>query len=230
MPPIIPKIKIPPPASLAHTPPPCSRRLSLAFFAAAPILDAVTNEARLWREEAALYARRGGAALSSAFPRPPQTGSRSQRPLNPQFANNLLFACLTAAGTDAKGVATAAKAIEAKELPAFQEAGACGHCGSETGPSALKDPDFFDFQSYALRKALLQRGRDPDAAAAAVGDAILLSILDEVDVGEAEAVGISPFRAFAAVSADLLSASPDLDSIRLGVRALLAYFERKGEW
>ena len=223
----------------------CTRRHSFLLLGAAPILDVVKNEASMWKQEAEFYSRRGGEALSSVLPTIKGATSRKStvkgiKPLDAEFAAAMLDALLRAAGPEALSVQKNADALAKKELPFFQEAGTCGHCGTKTGPSALKDRDYFDFQSYVRSKALVKlcagNGAPGSATIAcidqlriAVGDSILQHILSEVDVGEAEAVGISPFRAFSVTSADLLSASPELDSIRRGVRALLKYFERKGK-
>ena len=230
-----------------------TRRYSFAFFAAIPIVNAVGNEANMWKQEAEFYRRRGGEALTNTlggvFPSPSQGSkgaatSNQIKQLDAEFAAAMLDALLRAAGPEALSVQKYADALAAKELPFYKEAGTCGHCGTKSGPSALKDRDYFDFQAYVRSKALVRScggGRGGDAPGGvtdikcidqlriAVGDSILQHILSEVDVGEAEAVGISPFRAFSAATADLLSASPELDSIRRGVHALLKYFERKGE-
>jgi hypothetical protein len=218
-----------------------TRRYSFALFGAVPLIDAVKQEGDMWRAEAEFYRRRGGEALSSVLPSSSKDKSTTKpkkiKQLDAEFAAAMLDALLRAAGPEALAVQKYADALAAKELPSYQEAGTCGHCGTKTGPSALKDKDYFDFQAYVRSKALVRScgGGSPtdtkcvDQLRIAVGDSILQHILSEVDVGEAEAVGISPFRAFSVTSADLLSASPELDSIRRGVRALLKYFERKGK-
>jgi hypothetical protein len=231
-----------------------TRRYSFAIFGAVPILDAVQNaaknEANMWQQEADFYRRRGGEALNNTFGGVlPSSSSKASnaaakpkkiKRLDAEFAAAMLDALLRAAGPEALAVQKYADALATKELPFFQEAGTCGHCGTKTGPSALKDKDYFDFQAYVRSKALIRscgsgaKGGATDTNCVdqlriAVGDSILQHILSEVDVGEAEAVGISPFRAFSATTADILSASPELDSIRRGVRALLKYFERKGK-
>jgi hypothetical protein len=229
-----------------------TRRYSFALFGTIPIVDAVQNAARkegeLWRQEADFYRRRGGEALSGVLPSSSKGSTakpKKVKQLDAEFAAAMLDALLRAAGPEALLVQKQADALALKELPFFKEAGTCGHCGTKTGPSALKDKDWFDFQAYIRSKALVKScgGASPvstnspdvtdtkciDQLRIAVGDSILQHILNDVDVGEAEAVGISPFRAFSATTADLLSASPELDSIRRGVKALLLYFERKGE-
>lgn len=221
----------------------CTRRFSLALFAAVPIVDAVGNEARLWKQELELYGRRSGDAVNGALsgvlpPKPTISANQGQAPLHAQFAAALLASIYAAAGPRAAEVNLEAKALAARELPAFQQAGTCGHCGTIKGPAGLKDRDFFDFQTYVGEKALVRLFRDDasgdaayiDRLRTAMGDRILKHILSEVDVGEAEAVGITPFRAFATSTTALLSASPDLDSIRGGVRALLNYFKKKGQY
>ncbi|KAL4537669.1 hypothetical protein Ndes2437B_g08778 [Nannochloris sp. 'desiccata'] len=228
-----------------------TRRYSFAFFGAIPIVDAVGNEAKMWKQEAEFYRRRGGEALTNTLGGVLPSSSKGSnaaaksikiKQLDAEFADAMLDALLRAAGPDALSVQKYADALTTKELPFYREAGTCGHCGTKTGPSALKDRDYFDFQAYVRGKALIRScgGGAPGASGGvtdttcidqlriAVGDSVLQHILSEVDVGEAEAVGISPFRAFSATTADLLSASPELDSIRRGVRALLKYFERKG--
>ena len=227
-----------------------TRRNSLAFFAALPVLDAVGNEARLWKQEAELYFRRSGEAINTSFgdflPRrsPPSPSESSQIKLNAEFAVAMLAAISKAAGRSAVQLQLDGNKLAEKELPFFQEAGTCGHCGTKPGPSGLKDRDYFDFLTYTRLKALLRLARKEyedgggaiiDATAAVekklrdtIGDAILRHILSEVDVGEAAAVGISPFRASGSASVALLGASPELDSIRGGVKALLTYFENKG--
>lgn len=220
----------------------CTRRFSLALFAASPILDVVGNEARLWKQELELYGRRGGDAVNGALggvlpPKATISATQGHVPLDAEFAATLLACILAAAGPKATAVQAEASALAARELPAFEKAGTCGHCGTITGPAALKDRDYFDFQTYVMGKALVRLCRDDDSGSGApsidrlhkaMGDKILKHILSEVDVGEAEAVGITPFRAFATSTIALLSASPDLDSIRGGVQALLRYFVKKG--
>ena len=235
-----------PPALARPAPqvPICTRRFSIALFAAAPILDAVGNEARLWKQELEFYSRRGGDAVNDALsgvlpPKPPAPANQGQRKLDAQFAVTLLSAMLVAAGPKAGVVQAEGIAFASRELPAFQQAGTCGHCGTVSGPAAVKDRDYFDFQAYARGKTLVRlcsEYGDPEGGQESIdhirmvmGDSILRHILSVVDVNEAEAVGITPFRAFTANATALLSASPELDSIRGGVRALLNYFEKKGE-
>ena len=236
----------------------CNRRLSLVGFAALPLVDALGGEARLWRQEADLYRRRSGEALFS--PSSGATIQPSSGRIDAEFASALLAALRKAAGRDTAAFDAECALLRAQELPFFKEAGTCGHCGTKSGPAALADKDYFDFECYIRSKALLKLcgpTAAPAAAAAAapdappvsepilamyaavdrsacisnlrvaVGDAILKHILDEVDVGDAEAAGLSPMRPTA--SDALLSASPELDSIRGGVRALLRYFRKKGE-
>lgn len=49
----------------------------------------------------------------------------------------------------------------AQELPYFESAASCGHCGSEGGPEALADRAWFDFLSY------IQAGAAADSQAPA---------------------------------------------------------------
>ena len=241
-----PRVVPSPPAPIAVNPrlvpAPCTRRFSLAFFAALPIVDAIGNEAQLWKQEVDLYKRRGGEAVSNALagvlPSSKPTAPRTRlgrSSIDAEFASALLTSIFIAAGSKAASVKTDADFLAAQELPLFQNAGTCGHCGTTSGPSALKDRDYFDFLAYSRGKSLLKNfsggdESDIDYLRLEIGEAILDHILSEIDVGEAEAVGISPFRAFATTSVALLSASPELDSIRGGVRALLNYFQRKGRY
>ena len=52
-------------------------------------------------------------------------------------------------------------ALLQQELPYFQKAGSCGHCGATNSPDALADRAWFDFQAYIQYKAL---GRQLGAA------------------------------------------------------------------
>jgi len=241
-----PSVKKPRPIEPIHT-----RRSSFAFLASIPIVDAVGNEANMWKQEADFFRRRGGEALSNTLggvlpssSKASKGAANQRKQLDAEFAAAMLDALLRAAGPEALSVQKFGDALATKELPFYKEAGTCGHCGKKTGPSALKDRDYFDFQAYVRSKALVRScggGGNGDAPGGvtdtkcidqlriAVGDSILQHILSEVDVGDAEAVGISPFDLFSAATLDLLSASPELDSIRRGVGALLKYFERKGE-
>lgn len=230
-------------------------------IAALPLVDAVGNEARLWSQEADLYRRRAGESLAGILPKPPPAKPPSSIvSIDAEFASALLAAVRSAAGQDARVVDEVARSLRIQELPFFKEAGTCGHCGTKSGPSALSDRDYFDFEAYIRCKALLDlcpvpagppppaiEGTDeasaPVSAAsgpadasraecltslrAEMGDAILHHILDEVDVGGAEAAGIAPTRPI--LNDALLSASAELDSIRKGVQALLKYFRKKGE-
>jgi hypothetical protein len=45
-------------------------------------------------------------------------------------------------------------ALLQQELPYFQKAGSCGHCGATNSPEALADRAWFDFQAYIQYKAL----------------------------------------------------------------------------
>lgn len=49
------------------------------------------------------------------------------------------------------------QSLQDQELPYFQKAGSCGHCGSTAGPAALTDRQWFDFQSYLQYKALARQ-------------------------------------------------------------------------
>lgn len=226
------------------TPLPSRRLFSFTLFTSAPIiLDAVANEARLWKQELELAGRRSSERLSTLFPSAPSSPSKPKKTqsLDAEFALELLISILTAAGEDAKAVRSDAKILESRELEYFKQNDQCGHCGDVQGPSSLKDRDYFDFLSYVYLKAfLLHRPLNDDnnnnttsinQLRLAIGDALFGHILSDVDVGEAEAVGISPYRAFggsAAALVDVLSASAELDSVRLGVRAILDYFKSKG--
>jgi hypothetical protein len=216
------------------------RLLSLSSLALLPGLgDAIGTEARLWREEAALYWRRAAAALSLDGPAalPPASSLR----LDAEFAAALLAALrvplTNAASTQA--YVEEYRRLRERELPYFQEAGTCGHCGTAAGPAGLTDRSYFDFESYVGWKALFEVSRPvgDDAGDGAgwrgalrlrVGEAVLQHVLKEVDLGDAEAGAISPIRPSGSDDA-LLSASPELDSIRRGVTALLRYFRKKGE-
>eukprot|EP00889_Picochlorum_renovo_P004146 jgi/Picre1/31176/NNA_006530.t1 len=137
-----------------------------------------------------------------------------------------------------------------KELPRFREAQACGHCGIVQGRGSYGDAAYFDFQTYIRGKVLLQmapkiptdtvdaeeedyayRKRDTYIrnARIAIGSYVLKHILEEIYTEDAEAMGISPFFSVAAANSkdSLLSASPDLDSIRAGVKSLWNIFSVK---
>jgi len=174
----------------------------------------------------------------------------------------LLTSVRKAAGGQTSEFETLSSKLRSQELPFFQQAGTCGHCGAKSGPSALSDRDYFDFEAYIQSKALLNtmcpasttvggyaggsgenqmeseallkqsktpfspREQCAQKIRNTMGDAILAHILDEVDVGDAAAAGIAPQRPNN--NDALLSASPELDSIRRGCAALLRYFQKKG--
>lgn len=212
-----------------------TRRYSLTTLLAVPFFDAIKNEARMWTEEAEYYVRQGTGAIQSNshinhdLPLAP-TLSKPLPKLNPEFASALLMAIDTCAGAQSQQYSELCRVLREQELANFQSAGACGHCGTTQGPLALADRDYFDFESYVRGKALLSvkdsAGIPKSAVQLTTGELILKHILKEIDVGDAAASGIAPIRP----SGDdaLLSASPELDSFRPGVRNLFKYFRRKG--
>ncbi|KAI7842251.1 hypothetical protein COHA_003892 [Chlorella ohadii] len=160
--------------------------LSITGLAWGPgaLLDSLRGEAALWQQEAELYSRKASEALSSqlgeAAPSSSNSSISSLR-LDPGLAAALLAAPL-AALRQQPGPAAGGKlpvpevqlprldeqryqqdfeSLLAQELPYFQQAAACGHCGSTAGAAALTDAAWFDFQSYIQYKAL---GRQLGAA------------------------------------------------------------------
>lgn len=232
-----------------------SRRMSLVtFIAGIPGIDAIAkgigSEASLWKQELEYY----GNKLTPRGERRQMRGSpgMNKRRLDAEFANVLIRAMDAAAGiTRLEEYRQRVDDLIEKELPRFREAQACGHCGVVQGRGAYGDATYFDFQTYIRGKVLLQmapkiptdtvdaeeedyayRKRDTYIrnARIAIGSYVLKHILEEIYTEDAEAMGISPFFSVAATNSkdSLLSASPDLDSIRAGVKSLLEYFQRKG--
>jgi hypothetical protein len=161
--------------------------------------------------------------------------------MDAEFANTLMDAMTSVAGTTRVGEFQLRCAeIRAQKLPAYQSEDACGHCGQRKDPGAFRDPSYFDFETYVRGKSLLQMntGANDDAkrdlylrnANIQMGSYVLKKILEERYTEDAERTGISPFFSVAAMRSEdnLLSASPDLESVRAGVKTLLDYFQRRG--
>lgn len=162
--------------------------------------------------------------------------------MDAEFANTLINAMTAVAGTTRTGEFQLRCAeLRTAQLPVYESADACGHCGQRKDPGAFRDPRFFDFETYVRGKALLQMNTgsvDDDSkrdlyirnANIAIGSYILKKILEERYTEDAEREGISPFFSVAALRSEdsLLSASPDLESVRAGVKTLLSYFVRRG--
>lgn len=211
-----------------------TRRYSLTTLLALPLIDGIKNEARMWTEEAAYYVRQGANALQSASHSPnvplAPTQSKTFSQLNPEFASALLTALDTCAGAQSQEYLELCQVLREQELSNWRSASACGHCGTTQGPLALSDRNFFDYESYIRGKALLSvkqsAGIPKNAVQLTTGELILKHILREIDVGDAAASGIAPIRPTGDDA--LLSASPELDSFRPGVRNLFKYFRRKG--
>jgi len=168
----------------------------------------------------------------------------SRKLMDAEFANMLVRSMASPAGTTRlEEYQQRCEGLRQSELPGFKDAGTCGHCGGIRGRGAFRDSAYFDFETYIRGKALLQMAPSiPDSddyrkrdtyirnANIAIGSFILKHILAEIYTEDAEAMGISPFFSMTAANSkdSLLSASPELDSIRSGVRSLLEYFKRKG--
>ena len=193
--------------------------------------------------------------VALSLPFPARAWNVSLRTFSPQpklmdaeFANTLINAMTAVAGTTRTGEFQLRCAeLRTEQLPVYQSMGACGHCGQRKDPGAFRDPQFFDFETYVRGKALLQMntggvvGAEDDVNEAkrdlyirnaniAIGSYILRKILEERYTEDAERAGISPFFSVAAMRSEdsLLSASPDLESVRAGVKTLLEYFQRRG--
>lgn len=232
-----------------------SRRMSLVtFIAGIPGIDAIAkgigSEASLWKQEFEYYGNKFAPRGERRQLRGPP--GMNKRRLDAEFANVLIRAMDAAAGiTRLDEYRQRVDELIEKELPRFREAQACGHCGIVQGRGSYGDAAYFDFQTYIRGKVLLQmapkiptdtvnaeeeeyayRKRDTYIrnARIAIGSYVLKHILEEIYTEDAEAMGISPFFSVAAANSkdSLLSASPDLDSIRAGVKSLLEYFQRKG--
>jgi hypothetical protein len=235
-----------------HNPAPsaCSRRYSMLIPALIPLINSVGQEARLWRDEATLYGRRVVEAVKPPLPSSPaQNASSAGPPIDAEFASAYLKALRDAAGDAVAAFDQEVSALETRELPSFRAISACGHCGDIKGPAGLADRSYFDFQAYIRAKALLRvtcrvrvdnvddqpdvtsleksRLACIDAVRLAVGERVLAHVFAEVEAGDAEAAGIAPSITFLGGD-DLLSTSPDLDSIRRGLRALLKYLKSSG--
>jgi hypothetical protein len=163
--------------------------------------------------------------------------------MDAEFANILIDSMASVAGTTRTGeYLLRCASLREEKLPHYQDAQKCGHCGARKGPGAFRDPDFFDFETYVRGKALLQMApgdENPETkrdqylrnANIAMGSYILRHILEERYTEDAERMGISPFFSVSALSGredSLLSASPELESVRDGVKSLLEYFQRRG--
>lgn len=232
-----------------------SRRMSLVtFIAGIPGIDAIAkgigSEASLWKQEFEYYGNKFIPRGERRQMRGPP--GMNKRRLDAEFANVLIRAMDAAAGiTRLEEYRQRVDELIEKELPRFREAQACGHCGIVQGRGSYGDAAYFDFQTYIRGKVLLQmapkiptdtvdaeeedyayRKRDTYIrnARIAIGSYVLKHILEEIYTEDAEAMGISPFFSVTAANSkdSLLSASPDLDSIRAGVKSLLEYFQRKG--
>lgn len=145
------------------------------------------SAAALCLQEAELYTRKASEALSSQLGDAAPSSSSSSIStagaslrLDPGLAAALLAAPLAALRQQPTTAAAAAgsrlpapgvqlprmdeqryqqdfQALLDQELPYFQKAGSCGHCGSTAGPAALTDRQWFDFQSYIQYKALARQ-------------------------------------------------------------------------
>ncbi|PRW60604.1 hypothetical protein C2E21_1285 [Chlorella sorokiniana] len=161
--------------------------LSITGLAWGPgaLLDSLRGEAALWQQEAELYARKASEALSSqlgdaATPSSVSSSASASLRLDPGLAAALLAAPLAVLQQRQPGTAAAGgaalpapevqlprldeqryrqdfEALLEQELPYFQQAKSCGHCGSTAGAAALTDRQWFDFQSYIQYKALAQQ-------------------------------------------------------------------------
>ena len=219
----------------------CSRRETLCVHAKGRHTHGAQSESR--RVTLVFLAGVPSLALSTDS----SAGSLSSRKLmDAEFANMLVQSMASPAGTTRlEEYHQRCDELRRSELPRFKEAGACGHCGATHGRGAFRDSAYFDFETYIRGKALLQMApsiRDDDHngyrkrdtyvrnANIAIGSFILKHILAEIYTEDAEAMGISPFFSMTAANSkdSLLSASPELDSIRSGVKSLLEYFKRKG--
>ena len=221
-----------------------SRRLSvLGLWATIPLLNGLGQEARMWRDEMEYYRRKMTNAIDkTVFADPtasskPKPNQKVAKKLDAKFAATLIESMDSAAGDSKEEYRTVCDQLRRREIVEFQKAGTCGHCGSQRGLAAYSDRDYFDFETYIRGKALLQMAPRVSENEAdkeeyvrkiqlSMGSSIYRYILRDVDIEGAAAVGIAPGGA---VSRDnLLSASPDLDSIRKGVAAILEYFRQKG--
>eukprot|EP00890_Picochlorum_soloecismus_P006704 jgi/Picsp_1/859/NSC_04347-R1_hypothetical protein CHLNCDRAFT_49703 [Chlorella variabilis] len=223
-----------------------SRRLSVVGLGLLP-LAGLEEEARMWKEEVGFYSRK----IQNTFFNISGTDSaRSsgkiypKRALDAEFGMVLLNAMDKAALQRKDEYLDRCEALRQKELPYFQENGSCGHCGTVKGRAAFSDRDYMDFEAYIRGKALLgmaPKGSTKEGEGKSIytdrdyyienvriviGAAIMKHILEEVDFEDASAIGIAPGQALG--KNDLLSASPELDSIRRGVKSVLNYFKRKG--
>lgn len=161
--------------------------------------------------------------------------------MDAEFANVLIESLLTVAGTTrVEEYQSRCEEVRELALPRYRDARACGHCGSVNGRRAFRDANYFDFETYVRGRAILQMAPSDDDrkrdtyirnANIAIGSSILKHIVEETYTEDAEQMGISPFFSLEALDnrkGSLLSASPDLDSIREGIKSLLNYFVRKG--
>lgn len=160
--------------------------------------------------------------------------------MDAEFANVLVGSLATVAGTTrVDAYESRCEELRELELPRYRDAGACGHCGTVDGRRAFRDAGYFDFETYIRGKAILLMAPNDDRkrdtyvrnATIAIGSSILKHIVEETYTEDAEQMGISPFFSLEALNSrkdSLLSASPDLDSIREGIKSLLEYFVRKG--
>lgn len=224
-----------------------NRRLSIVGLGLLPLAGGLKEEARMWKEEAGFYSRKIQSTLFNISGADSATGSGKvypKRPLDAEFGMVLLKAMDKAALQRKEEYLERCEALRQKELPYFKENGSCGHCGSVPGRAAFADRDYMDFEAYIRGKALLgmapkgsrKEGEEKsiytdrdyyiENVRIVIGAAIMKRILEEVDFEDASAIGIAPGQAMS--KNDLLSASPELDSIRRGVKSVLNYFKRKG--
>lgn len=225
-----------------QTPPPIlptctsTRRFSIASIGTIPaILESIHTNATLFTQQLLLA---NVDAQTNRAPHSPSPKDILALPLDAEFASALLKAIRKAAGSNTDAYDDYFAQLREQELPSFVTAHAC--CGTVEGPAALRKREYFDFIAYiACRSLIMATPRDTQLSTddawqsdqlseiqRAVGDAIMRHILDEIDVSDASASAISPLKPIE--NDALLSASPELDSTRGGVKALLQYFRRKG--
>lgn len=224
-----------------------NRRLSFVGLGLLPFAG-LEEEARMWGEEVGFYSRKIQNALLNVSGTDSASDSGKKYPkraLDAEFGMVLLNAMDKAALQRKEEYLERCEVLRQKELPYFKENGSCGHCGTVKGRAAFADRDYMDFEAYIRGKALL--GMAPKSSREegegisvyndrdyyienvriVIGAAIMKHILEEVDFEDASAIGIAPGQALG--KNDLLSASPELDSIRRGVKSVLNYFKRKGK-
>jgi len=231
--------------------------LLLSSVAGLPLIslaDSLRQELSLLGQEAGYYTRKASEAAKDKMGAPePSKPQPSRAPVDAELGALLLAAPLDALDAGEVGIPWSRAAyaedyarLMAQELPYYQQAGTCGHCGAS---DTLDDAAWVDFRSYIQWKAISRQLTGyRSTSAPAYWEAMHAPMpTNDVEVDPSQTDTSKQLRravgrrllaaAQAAARADgeggssdsgLLADSPALDSIRLGVRQLLRFFKGTG--